>query len=161
MPVDVARLRLIRELHHDLAIDAEAMPVVLSLVDEMYTLRRRLAALARALAETPAEVRTTVVTAVGSCCRKNGAVPTKHRATPRRNRWVERLPAIGSRAYLSSARLYGISSRQGQLTYIGGGLNRFTVLTATLDYMREAERSERTVAAMQQCLTSFPAVSKT
>ena len=61
-PGDVARLRLIRELHHDLAIDTEAMPVVLSLVDEMYTLRRRLAALARALAETPAEVRTTVVT---------------------------------------------------------------------------------------------------
>ena len=59
---DVARLRLIRELHHDLAIDTEAMPVVLSLVDEMYTLRRRLAAVARALAETPAEVRTTVVT---------------------------------------------------------------------------------------------------
>ena len=35
----------------------EAMPVVLSLVDEMYTLRRRLAALARALAEAPDEVR--------------------------------------------------------------------------------------------------------
>jgi chaperone modulatory protein CbpM len=60
-PVDVARLRLIHELHRELAIDTEAMPVVLSLVDEMYTLRRRLAALARALAETPAEVRTTVV----------------------------------------------------------------------------------------------------
>ena len=38
------------------------MPVVLSLVDEMYTLRRRLAALARAVGETPAEVRTTVRT---------------------------------------------------------------------------------------------------
>ena len=61
-PVDVARLRLVRELRHDLAIDDEAMPVVLSLVDEMYALRRRLGALARALAETPAEVRTTVFT---------------------------------------------------------------------------------------------------
>ena len=61
-PGDVARLKLIQELHHELAIDADTMPVVLSLVDEMYTLRRRLAALARALAETPAEVRTTVVT---------------------------------------------------------------------------------------------------
>ena len=59
-PVDVARVHLIRELRHDLAIDDEAMPVVLSLVDEMYALRRRLGALARALAETPAEVRTTV-----------------------------------------------------------------------------------------------------
>jgi chaperone modulatory protein CbpM len=61
-PVDVARLRLVRELRHDLAIDDEAMPVVLSLVDEMYALRRRLGALARALAETPTEVRTTVFT---------------------------------------------------------------------------------------------------
>jgi chaperone modulatory protein CbpM len=56
-PVDVARLRLIQELRHDLAIDQEAMPVVLSLIDEMYTLRRRIAALARAVAETPDEVR--------------------------------------------------------------------------------------------------------
>jgi chaperone modulatory protein CbpM len=61
-PVDVARLRLVRELRHDLAIDDEAMPVVLSLVDEMYALRRRLGALARALAEAPSEVRTTVFT---------------------------------------------------------------------------------------------------
>ena len=59
-PVDVARLRLIQELHHDLAIDREAMPVVLSLIDEMYTLRRRIAALARAIAETPDEVRATL-----------------------------------------------------------------------------------------------------
>ena len=34
--------------------------MVLSLVDEMYTLRRRLGALARALAETSPDVRTTV-----------------------------------------------------------------------------------------------------
>ena len=61
-PVDLARLRLIKELREDLEIGAEAMPVVLSLVDEMYTLRRHLAALARAVSETPAEVRTTVRT---------------------------------------------------------------------------------------------------
>ena len=36
--------------------------MVLSLVDEMYTLRRRLAALARAVGEAPAEVRSTVRT---------------------------------------------------------------------------------------------------
>jgi chaperone modulatory protein CbpM len=60
--VDVARLRLIRELRHELAIDDEAMPVVLSLIDEVYGLRRQLAALARALGESPAELRTTVFT---------------------------------------------------------------------------------------------------
>lgn len=56
-PVDVARLRLIRELRHELAIDAETVPVVLSLLDELYGARRRLAALAGALAEAPPEVR--------------------------------------------------------------------------------------------------------
>ena len=61
-PVDVARLHLIRELRQDLDIGSEAMPIVLSLMDEMYTLRRRLAALARALAETPDEVRVEVRT---------------------------------------------------------------------------------------------------
>lgn len=59
-PVDVARLRLIHELRHELAIDAEAMPVVLSLLDELYTMRRSLAALAGALSEAPIEVRATV-----------------------------------------------------------------------------------------------------
>jgi chaperone modulatory protein CbpM len=60
--IDVARLRLIRELRDELAIDPEAMPVVLSLIDEVYGLRRRLCALARALAETPPEVHSTVFT---------------------------------------------------------------------------------------------------
>jgi chaperone modulatory protein CbpM len=61
-PVDVARLRLIQELRHELLVDADTMPLVLSLVDEMYALRRRLGALAHALAEAPSEVRTTVFT---------------------------------------------------------------------------------------------------
>jgi chaperone modulatory protein CbpM len=61
-PVDIARMRLIKELNDDLGVGSEAMPVVLSLLDEMYTLRRRLAALTRAVAETPTEVRTSVRT---------------------------------------------------------------------------------------------------
>jgi chaperone modulatory protein CbpM len=61
-PVDLARLRLIKDLREDLEIGPEAMPVVLSLVDEMYTLRRRLAALARAVSEAPSDVRTTMRT---------------------------------------------------------------------------------------------------
>ena len=73
---DVARLRLIQELHHDLAIDHEAMPVVLSLVDEMYTLRRRIAALARAVAETPEEVRTRARTVgVAYCSSRRTTTP--------------------------------------------------------------------------------------
>lgn len=61
-PMDVARLHLIRELRQDMEIGSEAIPIVLSLMDEMYTLRRRLAALARALAEAPDEVRSNVRT---------------------------------------------------------------------------------------------------
>ena len=59
--VDVARLRLIRELRHELALDPEALPVVLSLLDEVYALRRRLRLLGLALAETPAETRASIM----------------------------------------------------------------------------------------------------
>ncbi|TBW38434.1 hypothetical protein EYW49_09185 [Siculibacillus lacustris] len=40
--IDVARVRLIRELRDDLAIDEEALPLVLSLLDQIYDLRRHL-----------------------------------------------------------------------------------------------------------------------
>lgn len=39
---DLARVQLILELRRDLAIDDEAMPLVLSLLDQVYTLRRQL-----------------------------------------------------------------------------------------------------------------------
>jgi chaperone modulatory protein CbpM len=39
---DLARCRLILELRGDLAIDDEAMPLVLSLLDQVYVLRRQL-----------------------------------------------------------------------------------------------------------------------
>jgi chaperone modulatory protein CbpM len=39
---DLARVQLIVELRRDLAIDDEAMPLVLSLLDQVYTLRRQL-----------------------------------------------------------------------------------------------------------------------
>jgi chaperone modulatory protein CbpM len=55
--VDMARLRLIRELRHELAIEPEAIPVVLALIDEMYGARLRLALLARALSDLPVEMR--------------------------------------------------------------------------------------------------------
>jgi chaperone modulatory protein CbpM len=55
---DVARVRLIRELRHDLAIEEESLPVVLSLLDQLYATRRRLRALSEAVAGEPAETRT-------------------------------------------------------------------------------------------------------
>jgi chaperone modulatory protein CbpM len=56
--IDVARVRLIQELHHDLRINEEALPVVLSLLDQLYEQRRRLRALNDAIAAVaPEEVR--------------------------------------------------------------------------------------------------------
>jgi chaperone modulatory protein CbpM len=43
--IDVARIALMMELRDDLALDDAALPVVLSLLDQLYTLRRELAAL--------------------------------------------------------------------------------------------------------------------
>jgi chaperone modulatory protein CbpM len=40
--IDVARLQLLRELSVDLALDEDAIPVVLSLLDQVYSLRRAL-----------------------------------------------------------------------------------------------------------------------
>ena len=55
--IDLARIRLIREIHHDLGIGAEAMPVVLSLLDQLHSTRRSLHALLDAIDRAPPEVR--------------------------------------------------------------------------------------------------------
>jgi chaperone modulatory protein CbpM len=55
--IDVARVRLIVELKHDLAIGEEAMPVLLNLLDQLYALRRRLKAVADAIGALPEESR--------------------------------------------------------------------------------------------------------
>jgi chaperone modulatory protein CbpM len=63
--VDVARVRLIVELRRDLAIDDEAMPLVLSLLDQVYALRRRLKGIAGALAALPPELRAAIEARLG------------------------------------------------------------------------------------------------
>jgi chaperone modulatory protein CbpM len=55
--IDVARVRLIYNLRRDLAIDREAMPVVLHLLDQLYDMRRRLRAVTAAIEAQPAPVR--------------------------------------------------------------------------------------------------------
>ena len=49
--VDVARVELILELRHELDIDEVAIPLVLSLLDQVYDLRRRMRQLGEALSE--------------------------------------------------------------------------------------------------------------
>jgi chaperone modulatory protein CbpM len=62
--VDVARVRLIIEIRHELAIDDETVPVVLSLVDQLYGLRRELGALCGAIAAQPEATRQAIATAL-------------------------------------------------------------------------------------------------
>ena len=47
--VDLARTRLIRELRADLMLNEEAIPVVLSLLDQVHALRRALASINTAI----------------------------------------------------------------------------------------------------------------
>jgi chaperone modulatory protein CbpM len=58
--VDVARVQLIHELRYELAIDEEAMPVVLQLLDQVYALRRRLRVALGAIDAQPDEIRAAI-----------------------------------------------------------------------------------------------------
>jgi len=56
--IDVARVRLILELRDELKVNEDALPIVLSLLDQLYDLRRRMRELSEALGQTmPNEVR--------------------------------------------------------------------------------------------------------
>ncbi|MBU6419539.1 MAG: hypothetical protein KGQ79_07410 [Proteobacteria bacterium] len=59
--VDVARIRLIHTLRHEMEIGEPAMPVVLSLLDQLYDLRRNAARLNKALATLPPEARAAIL----------------------------------------------------------------------------------------------------
>jgi len=59
--LDVARLCLICDLRHDLAVDEETIPLVLSLLDQLYALRRQVNALTTAIRQQPEEVRQAIL----------------------------------------------------------------------------------------------------
>lgn len=54
---DLARAQMIAEFRRDLAIDEEAIPLVLDLVDQLHAARRRLRQLIAAMRELPPEQR--------------------------------------------------------------------------------------------------------
>jgi chaperone modulatory protein CbpM len=64
--VDVARVELIREIRHGFAIDDEAVPLVLGLLDQVYGLRRQLRRLCDAVASQPSEVQEAIRRALPS-----------------------------------------------------------------------------------------------
>lgn len=62
---DVARVQMISELHGDLAIDDEAMSVVLDLLDKLYTVRRQMRDLLSAIDELPEAQRDKLLSRIG------------------------------------------------------------------------------------------------
>lgn len=61
--MDVARARLLAELRVTLEVTEDAMPLVLSLLDQLYEARRAVQALLGALEEQPDAVRAAVLAA--------------------------------------------------------------------------------------------------
>jgi chaperone modulatory protein CbpM len=55
--IDIARVQLIVDMRRTMQVSEENLPMVLSLVDQVYSLRRELRDLAGAVAEQPAAVR--------------------------------------------------------------------------------------------------------
>lgn len=58
---DLARARLIRELAHELSIDEDAMPVILSLLDQVYALRGLVKEIADAVEGLPEPQRSAIL----------------------------------------------------------------------------------------------------
>lgn len=64
--VDVARLRLICDLRKEMAVPTDAVPMVLSLLDQLHGLRRELRSLALAIERQPQETRRAILRDLGS-----------------------------------------------------------------------------------------------
>jgi len=59
--MECARVRLICTLTYDLDITADALPLVLSLIDQLYDSRQRFRSLAHAVAQQDATVRSAIL----------------------------------------------------------------------------------------------------
>lgn len=62
--MECARVRLICTLHYELEIDADTLPVVLSLVDQLYNTRQRLLSLTAAVAAQDKTVQAAIIAAI-------------------------------------------------------------------------------------------------
>lgn len=59
--IDVARLRLVRDLRYAMAVAEETMPLVLSLLDQVYDLRHRMQTIAHAVELQDEAVRSAIL----------------------------------------------------------------------------------------------------
>ncbi len=63
---DLARIRMIMDFHDDLAIDDEAMPVVLDLIDRLHAARAKLYDVLKAIAELPELEQASILRAISA-----------------------------------------------------------------------------------------------
>ncbi len=68
--VDIARVRLLAELGDDLGLDDDTVAAVVSLVDQVHTLRGQLDLLAQAIAAQPPETRQAIASALQRLARR-------------------------------------------------------------------------------------------
>lgn len=61
---ECARVRLICSLHYELDIDVETLPVVLSLIDQLYDARRRLLSLTAAVSTQSKEIQDSIIATI-------------------------------------------------------------------------------------------------
>ena len=59
--VDEARIRMICDLRQDMVVEEETIPLVLSLLDQMYALRHQMNALTSAIQQQPDDVRDAIL----------------------------------------------------------------------------------------------------
>jgi chaperone modulatory protein CbpM len=71
--VDYARVRLICTLRYELEIEADTLPVVMSLIDQLYDTRQRLLSLAAAVAAQDKAVQAAIVSAMAAATRASAA----------------------------------------------------------------------------------------
>ena len=55
--LDIARLHLLRDLHVDLGLEADSLPIVLSLLDQVYSLRQTLRVVGEIVSDAPDPLR--------------------------------------------------------------------------------------------------------
>jgi len=63
--IDIARLHLIKQLKTDLAVNNDAVPVVLSLIDQIHGLRHELKSLAHAIESQHEDIQHAIVSTLG------------------------------------------------------------------------------------------------
>jgi chaperone modulatory protein CbpM len=62
--IDVARVRLIHDFRHTMDVHEETIPLVLSLLDQVYALRGQMRTIARAVEGQPEPVRAAILAAI-------------------------------------------------------------------------------------------------